>query len=150
MAGGRGTRFWPSSRRENPKQLLNIVGDASMLQMTVDRLKKMKNVEDIFIVTGKDLAPKIRKLINGIKPKNIIVEPSRKNTAPAIGLAALHIKNIREDAVMGVFPADHLIVGHQKFARTVRSAIQLATKNGSLVTIGINPTFPSTAYGYIQ
>ena len=63
MAGGRGTRFWPSSRRENPKQLLNIVGDASMLQMTVDRLKKMKNVEDIFIVTGEDLAPKIRKLI---------------------------------------------------------------------------------------
>lgn len=150
MAGGRGTRFWPSSRIENPKQLLNIVGDTSMLQMTVDRLKKIKNVEDIFIVTGEDLAPKIRKLISGIKPNNIIVEPSGKNTAPAIGLAALHIKNIRQDAVMGVFPADHLIVGHQKFARTVRSAIQLATKNGSLVTIGINPTFPSTAYGYIQ
>ena len=73
MAGGRGTRFWPFSRRESPKQLLNIVGDTSMLQMTVDRLKKMKNVEDIFIVTGKDLAPKIRKKISGIRSKNIII-----------------------------------------------------------------------------
>ncbi len=150
MAGGRGTRFWPSSRKENPKQLLNIVGNESMLQMTVDRLKKMKNVEDVFIVAGKDLAPKIRKMIRGITPKNIIVEPSGKNTAPAIGLAALHIKKLRKDSVMGVFPADHLIVGYQKFAKTVRSAIQLANKNGSLVAIGIEPTFPSTGYGYIQ
>jgi len=150
MAGGRGTRFWPSSRRKNPKQLLNIIGNEPMLQMTVDRLKKMKNVEDIFIVAGEELAPKIRKTIKGIKSKNIIVEPSGKNTAPAIGLAALHIKNLREDPVMGVFPADHLIVGHQKFAKTVRSAIQLANKNGSLVTIGIEPTFASTGYGYIQ
>ncbi|MDP7330814.1 MAG: mannose-1-phosphate guanylyltransferase [Candidatus Marinimicrobia bacterium] len=150
MAGGRGTRFWPSSRRENPKQLLNIVGDTSMLQMTVDRLKKMKNVEDIFIVTGKDLAPKIRKKISGIRSKNIIIEPSRKNTAPAIGLAALHIRKMRPDAIMAVFPADHLIVGHQKFAKTVRSAIQLSNKNGSLVTIGIKPTYPATGYGYIQ
>lgn len=150
MAGGRGTRFWPSSRKENPKQLLNIVGNEPMLQMTVDRLKKMKNVEDIFIVTGPDIAPKIRKMIKGVKPRNIIVEPSGKNTAPAIGLAALHIKNLREDAVMGVFPADHIIVGAQKFARAVRSAIQLANKNGSLVTIGIEPTFASTGYGYIQ
>ncbi|MBN4081060.1 mannose-1-phosphate guanylyltransferase [Caldithrix abyssi] len=150
MAGGWGTRFWPSSRRENPKQLLNIVGKETMLQMTVDRLKKMKNVENVFIVTGADLAPKIRKMIKGIRPNNVIVEPSGKDTAPAIGLAALHIKNLREDAVMGVFPADHLIVGHQKFAKTVRSAIQLSNKNSSLVTIGIEPTFPSTGYGYIQ
>ena len=150
IAGGRGTRFWPTSRKNNPKQLLNIIGNESMLQMTVDRLKKLKNVEDIFIVAGKDLAPKIAKIIKGINPKNIIVEPSGKNTAPAIGLAAIHIKKLREDALMGIFPADHLIVGHQKFSRTIRSAIHLAKKNSSLVTIGIEPTFPSTGYGYIQ
>ena len=150
MAGGRGTRFWPSSRKANPKQLLNIVGDTTMLQMTVDRLQKMKNIEDIFIITGADLAPKIKKMIKGVKPKNIIIEPSGKNTAPAIGLAALYVKALRKDAVMGVFPADHLIVGAQKFAKTVRSSIQLANKNGSLVTIGVEPKFPSTKYGYIQ
>ena len=150
MAGGRGTRFWPASRRNNPKQLLNIVGKTTMLQMTVDRFQKMKNVEDIFIVTSKDLAPKIKRMIKGIKAKNIIIEPSGKNTAPAIGLAALKIKSIREDAVMGVFPADHLVIGAQKFAKTVRSAIQISNKNDALVTIGIEPKFASTGYGYIQ
>jgi len=150
MAGGRGTRFWPASRKQNPKQLLNIVGNESMLQMTVDRLVKIKNVEDVFIVTGPDLAPKIEKTIKGINPKNIIIEPSGKDTAAAIGLAALHIKKIREDAVMSVFPADHLVVGAQAFAKTVRSAIQLANKNNFLVTIGVVPTFPATGYGYIQ
>ena len=150
MAGGRGTRFWPASRKENPKQLLNIVGSETMLQITVDRMKKLKSVEDIFIITGKDLAPKIKKTIKGIKSKNIIVEPSGKNTAPAIGLAALYIKKLKKDAIMGIFPADHLIVGAQKFARTIRSCIQLANKNDTLVTIGIKPTFPSTSYGYIQ
>ena len=150
MAGGRGTRFWPASRKNNPKQLLNIVGNSTMLQMTVDRFQKMKNVEDIFIVTNKDLAPKINKMINGVKKKNIIIEPSGKNTAPAIGLAALKIKSIREDAVMGVFPADHLVIGAQKFAKTVRSAIQISNKNNALVTIGIKPNFASTGYGYIQ
>ena len=150
MAGGRGTRFWPASRKNNPKQLLNIVGNSTMLQMTVDRFQKMKNVEDIFIVTNKDLAPKINKMISGVKKKNIIIEPSGKNTAPAIGLAALKIKSIREDAVMGVFPADHLVIGAQKFAKTVRSAIQISNKNNALVTIGIEPDFASTGYGYIQ
>ncbi|MDB9884627.1 sugar phosphate nucleotidyltransferase [Candidatus Marinimicrobia bacterium] len=105
-------------RKNNPKQLLNIVGKTTMLQMTVDRFQKMKNVEDIFIVTSKDLAPKIKKMINGIKSENIIIEPSGKNTAPAIGLAALRIKSIRKDAVMGVFPADHLVIGAQKFSHS--------------------------------
>ena len=150
MAGGRGTRFWPASRKSNPKQLLNIVGKTTMLQMTVDRFQKMKNVEDIFIVTSEDLASKIKRKISGIKAKNIIIEPSGKNTAPAIGLAALRIKSIREDAVMGVFPADHLVIGAQKFAKTVRSAIQISNKSDGLVTIGIEPKFASTGYGYIQ
>jgi len=150
IAGGRGTRFWPASRKDHPKQLLNIIGDNSMLQMTVDRLRKMKNIEDVFIITGKHLESKIKKTISGVDPKNIIIEPSAKNTAPAICLAALHIKQKRADAVMGVFPADHLIVGAQKFSKSVRSAIQIATKKEALVTIGIKPHYPATGYGYIQ
>ncbi len=150
MAGGRGTRFWPSSRKNRPKQLLNIMGREPMLQVTVDRLKKMKCVEDIFIITGKDLAPKIKEEIQGVKPENILVEPSGKNTAPCIGLSALQIRNINPDAVMGVFPADHLIVGHRKFEKAIHTAKHLATKNGSLITIGIHPTYPATGFGYIQ
>ena len=149
IAGGRGTRFWPASRKHHPKQLLNIIGDHSMLQMTVDRLRKTKNVEDIFIITGKHLEAKIKKTISGVDTKNIIIEPSAKNTAPAIGLAALYIKQKRSDAVMGVFPADHLIVGAQKVSKSVRSAIQIATKKQTLVTIGIKPNYPATGYGYI-
>lgn len=150
MAGGRGTRFWPSSRHSEPKQFLNIVGGKSMLQITVDRLRKLRFSKEIFIVTGADLAPLIKERIEGIEPENIIVEPSGKNTAPCIGLAALHIRDLNDEAVMGLFPADHLIVGHRAFERSLRTAVHLARKNGSLVTIGIPPTYPSTGYGYIQ
>ena len=150
MAGGSGTRFWPLSRKENPKQLLNIVGGSSMLQMTVDRLRKIKFVDDIFIVTRSDLADKIFETIEGIPIENIIVEPSGKNTAPCIGLSALHLEMLKKDSVMGVFPADHLIVGHQKFQKALKTANQLVQEKYSITTIGIKPTYPSTAYGYIQ
>tara|TARA_B100001750_G_C15506144_1_gene600476 strand:+ start:1516 stop:2562 length:1047 start_codon:yes stop_codon:yes gene_type:complete len=150
MAGGSGTRFWPLSRKENPKQLLNIVGGSSMLQMTVDRLRKIKFVDDIFIVTRSDLADRIAETIEGIPIENIIVEPSGKNTAPCIGLSALHLEMLKKDSVMGVFPADHLIVGHQKFQKALKTANQLVQEKYSITTIGIKPTYPSTAYGYIQ
>ena len=150
MAGGSGTRFWPLSRKENPKQLLNIVGGSSMLQMTVDRLRKIKFVDDIFIVTRSDLADRIAETIEGIPKENIIVEPSGKNTAPCIGLSALHLEMLKKDSVMGVFPADHLIVGHQKFQKALKTANQLVQEKYSITTIGIKPTYPSTAYGYIQ
>ena len=150
MAGGSGTRFWPLSRKENPKQLLNIVGGSSMLQMTIDRLRKIKFVDDIFIVTRSDLADRIAETIEGIPIENIIVEPSGKNTAPCIGLSALHLEMLKKDSVMGVFPADHLIVGHQKFQKALKTANQLVQEKYSITTIGIKPTYPSTAYGYIQ
>ena len=150
MAGGSGTRFWPLSRKESPKQLLNIVGGNSMLQMTVDRLRKVKFVDDIFIVTRSDLSDKISETIEGIPKENIIVEPSGKNTAPCIGLSALRLEMLKKDSVMGVFPADHLIVGHQKFQKALKTANQLVQKKQSIATIGIKPTYPSTAYGYIQ
>jgi len=150
MAGGSGTRFWPLSRKESPKQLLNIVGGNSMLQMTVDRLRKVKFVDDIFIVTRSDLVNKISETIEGIPKENIIIEPSGKNTAPCIGLSALRLEMLKKDSVMGVFPADHLIVGHQKFQKALKTANQLVQKKHSIATIGIKPTYPSTAYGYIQ
>ncbi len=150
MAGGSGTRFWPYSRHNRPKQLLKIVGETSMLQMTVDRLKKLNAVQDIFIVTRQDLAEIIKQEISGVKPENIIIEPSGKNTAPCIGLSALKIAKLQENAVMGVFPADHLIVGHKQFEKAITSAKHIALKKNTLVTIGLKPTFPSTGYGYIQ
>jgi len=150
MAGGSGTRFWPYSRKNKPKQLLNIIGEKSMLQMTVDRLLKMKFVEEVFIVTRADLAEKIQEQVEGVPPENILVEPEGKNTAPCIGLSALYIKAKKNNAVMGVFPADHLIIGHRNFESALRTANHLAKKNKTLVTIGITPTYPSTGYGYIQ
>ena len=150
LAGGSGTRFWPYSRHHHPKQLLNIIGDTSMLQMTVDRLKKIKKVTDIYIITRKNIYNLIIQNIKGIKPDHVIVEPSGKNTAPAIGMMAAYLAIDNPDAVMGIFPADHLIVGHRKFEKAVSTANHLAKKGDNLVTIGIKPHYPSTAYGYIQ
>ena len=150
LAGGSGTRFWPYSRHHHPKQLLNIIGDTSMLQMTVDRLKKIKKVTDIYIITRKNIYNLIIQNIKGIKPDHVIVEPSGKNTAPAIGMMAAYLAIDNPDAVMGIFPSDHLIVGHRKFEKAVSTANHLAKKGDNLVTIGIKPHYPSTAYGYIQ
>ena len=150
LAGGSGTRFWPYSRHSRPKQLLNIVGDKSMLQMTVDRLKKIRKVTDIYIVTREDLYDYIVNDISGIHPKNVIVEPEGKNTAPAIGLVGALLGLSEPNTVMGIFPADHLIVGHRAFSKAINTADHLAKKGDNLVMIGIRPSSPSTAYGYIQ
>ena len=150
LAGGSGTRFWPYSRKDNPKQLLNIVGDKTMLQITIDRLRKLKSTSEIYIITKQELYEPILKSIKHIKAENIIVEPSAKNTAPAIALVAQKIFMNNKNAVMGVFPADHLIVGHNHFEKSLFSAFSLVKKEQILVTIGIKPSYPSTAYGYIQ
>lgn len=150
LAGGSGTRFWPYSRSLYPKQLLKVVGDRSMLQMTVDRLQKIKKVTDIYIITRKELHQTILKEIEGVPEKNILVEPSGKNTAPAIGLMATYFELEDPETVMGVFPADHLIVGHHEFEKAINTADHLAKKDKNLVTIGIKPGHASTAYGYIQ
>ena len=150
MAGGSGTRFWPLSRNNNPKQLLNIIGEKSMLQITIDRLLKLKKIEDIFIITRSDLATQIIDKINGIPQENIIIEPEGKNTAPCIALAALRVAEQNENAIMGVFPADHLVIGHKEFEKAINTSIRIAKDNQGLVTLGMQPSFPSVAYGYIQ
>jgi len=150
MAGGSGTRFWPLSRNNNPKQLLNIIGEKSMLQITIDRLLKLNNIEGIFIITRSDLASQIKQHVNGVPSDNIIIEPEGKNTAPCIALAALRIEEINKNATMAVFPADHLVIGHKEFEKAINTSIDIAKNNQGLVTLGMEPTFPSVAYGYIQ
>ena len=150
LAGGSGTRFWPLSRKDYPKQLLNIVGKQSMIQMTIDRLIKVKGVTDIYIITRSDLREKIIDQIKTVKPENVIAEPTGKNTAPAIGLVSTLIGLQNPNEVVGFFPADHLIIGHSEFEKALQTAERLAKNSDSIVTIGVQPTHASTAYGYIQ
>ncbi len=150
MAGGVGKRFWPQSRRATPKQLLSIAGAESMLRMTVDRLKQLTAVDHILIITNSDQEEGVRKEIPELPKSNILIEPEGKNTAPAIGLAAIIVQNRDPDAVMGVFPADHHIEDGDAFAKYLRRSIDVARDMKGLVTFGIIPIRPATGYGYIQ
>ena len=150
LAGGSGSRFWPKSREDNPKQLIKMLGDKSMIRLTYNRLRKIAETDKILVVTSKQISKLIHKEIPEIPKENFILEPSRKNTAPAIGLAALHIFKRDSDAVMGIYPADHLIVGDSKFKKIISNAKKMVENNSALITIGIKPTYPETGYGYIQ
>ena len=150
MAGGVGTRFWPRSRERSPKQLLEIVGKGTMIQNTVKRLETVVAPADIFIVTNKVQKPLIMKQLPQFDEERIIVEPVGRNTAPCIGLAALHVRRLDPDAIMVVSPADHLIEDVDEFGRVIRLAVETADHSHSLLTIGIHPTAPETGYGYIQ
>jgi len=147
MAGGKGERFWPLSRENLPKQLLSLVGKRSLLQETVNRLQPLIPPQDILVVTRRPLGRDIKRQLPKVPKKNIISEPVGRNTAPCIGLAA---KKIKEDAVMVVLPADHIVKLRRKFLDTLKMAITLARETGSLITIGIKPTYPATGYGYIE
>tara|TARA_Y100001970_G_C14149701_1_gene811960 strand:+ start:475 stop:1548 length:1074 start_codon:yes stop_codon:yes gene_type:complete len=150
IAGGSGSRFWPKSRKKKPKQLLNLLGTESMIRLTYNRLEKISSKENIFIIASESLCKKIHKEIPKIPIKNMIIEPKGKNTAPAIGLAASHIHQKDPNAIMGVFPADHLIEDDKNFKATIDKAIKLILNESALVTIGKKPTYPSTGYGYIN
>ncbi len=150
MAGGVGSRFWPRSRKENPKQLLKIFGVNTMIQDTVARLKGFVRNENIFVVTNRLQAVRIKQQLPQIPEENIIDEPFGKNTAPCIGLASVIIKRKDPEAVTVVLPADHLIVDVQKFQERILQAAEYAYSNGGLMTIGIIPDRPETGYGYIQ
>ncbi|MCD6441009.1 MAG: mannose-1-phosphate guanylyltransferase [Candidatus Marinimicrobia bacterium] len=150
MAGGVGKRFWPRSRKERPKQLLDIISDQSMLRLTYERLKKVTDEKKIYIVAGQNLSEPILRELPELPIKNLIIEPSGKNTAPCIGLAATAIIQKDPSAVMGVFPADHLILDIKSFKKSVEMGVQLARDHVALVTFGITPNRPATGYGYIQ
>lgn len=151
MAGGRGERFWPKSRKELPKQFLSLTGDGkTMIQLTVERLLPLIKLEDIYIVTNKDYKELALSQLPGIPSDNIICEPMGKNTAPCIGLGAINIAKKYDDAIMYVLPSDHQIKFTQMFLSTLMDAAEIAEQNSNLVTIGINPDYPETGYGYIK
>jgi mannose-1-phosphate guanylyltransferase len=151
MAGGTGTRFWPRSRKSYPKQLLNIIGSRSMLQLTFDRIKKITSPDKILIITNNEQKSKIEDQLPEIPNENIIPEPIGRNTAPCIGLAATIIKKIQDqNEVMVVLPADHLIGNAASFVKTIKAGVDYIKSNECLLTLGITPTYPETGYGYIQ
>jgi mannose-1-phosphate guanylyltransferase len=150
MAGGVGSRFWPSSKERTPKQLLKIFGEKTMIQDTIERLEGIVEFENIFIVTNKVQKPEILKLLPDLPSENIIEEPFGRNTAACIGLSAVILKSKSPDAVMITLPADHLIRDINSFQKTIKDAIDFAYESKGLVTIGITPTRPETGYGYIQ
>ncbi len=150
MAGGVGSRFWPRSREKSPKQLLEIVGEGTMIQNTVRRLKGFVETKNIFVVTNKLQKNAIIKQLPDVPVENIIVEPVGRNTAPCIGLAGLFIHRLDPKGIMIVLPADHIIGNEQEFIRVLTVSSQVAQITSGLVTIGIQPTHPETGYGYIQ
>lgn len=151
MAGGRGERFWPKSRKSLPKQFLSLTGDGkTMIQLTVERLLPLVDPEDIFIATNKDYKALVKSQLPDLPEENILCEPVGRNTAPCIGLGAVHIARKYEDALMLVLPSDHLIKYNQMFLNTLSEACRIAEENTNLVTIGITPDYPETGYGYIK
>lgn len=151
LAGGVGSRFWPFSRELEPKQFMKIIGEVSLLQATIKRLKGVVEPKNIYIVTNNiyfyEVKAQIAKLY--VPDKNIILEPQGKNTAPAVGLCARLISRFDQDAVLMVLPSDHYIKNTDNFKRTLNKAVACA-KNDFLVTLGVRPNAPSTGYGYIK
>lgn len=151
MAGGRGERFWPKSRRSMPKQFLSLTDDGkTMIQLTVERILPLVDIEDIFIVTNRDYRGLVKEQLPELPERNILCEPVGRNTAPCIGLGAVHIAKKYSDAVMFVLPSDHLIKYNTMFLNTLADAAQVAEQGENLVTIGITPDYPETGYGYIK
>ncbi|CUT03835.1 mannose-1-phosphate guanylyltransferase [Candidatus Chrysopegis kryptomonas] len=150
MAGGVGSRFWPKSRARKPKQFLNILSSKSLIEQTIERINPLIPEKDILIVSNKNQTAELVQVLPKFPIQNIILEPQSKNTAPCIGLASLFIKRQQPDAVMVVLPSDHLIKDTEKFLDTLKIGIESAYETKGLITIGIQPTYPSTGYGYIQ
>jgi mannose-1-phosphate guanylyltransferase len=149
LAGGRGTRFWPRSRRSHAKQVLRFLGDRSLIQQTVDRLRPVLPPERIWVLTNNHLRPEIIRQLPEVPRNQILAEPAQRNTAPAIGLAAHILQSIDSNAVMGVFPSDHVISKPARYLRFVRAAYK-AGGAGKMVVLGIQPRWPETGYGYIE
>ena len=151
MAGGRGERFWPKSRKSLPKQFLSLTDDGkTMIQLTVERILPLVKMEDIYISTNRDYKELVRQQLPEIPEENILCEPVGRNTAPCIGLGAVHMRRKYEDAVMYVLPSDHLIKYTSIFLSTLTDAGEVAEQGENLVTLGITPDCPETGYGYIK
>lgn len=151
MAGGRGERFWPKSRKHLPKQFLSLTNDGkTMIQLTVERILPIVDMDNIYISTNENYKKLVMEQLPEIPEANILCEPVGKNTAPCIGLAAVHIRKKIGDAIMMVLPSDHLIKNNVMFLDVLRDASDVAKENTNLVTVGITPSYPEIGYGYIQ
>ncbi|HXE91665.1 MAG TPA: sugar phosphate nucleotidyltransferase [Terriglobales bacterium] len=150
VAGGRGTRFWPRSRTRRPKQLLALDSTRTMLQQTAARLAALAPPRRFWVITGSQLKAPIARQLPRVPRKHIIAEPVGRNTAPAAGLAAFLLLRDDPDAVLGMFPADHVIADPNRFRQAVLQAVEVAAAGPNMVIMGIAPTRPETGYGYIE
>lgn len=149
LAGGGGTRFWPASRRALPKQFLSLGGDAPLLAATRARLEPVVPDERVLVVAGESQAELVRRALPGLPPENLLLEPTGRNTLPAVALAAAEIARRDPEAIQAVLPADHVISPEEAYRESLAAAVELAA-TGRLVTFGIEPTSPATGYGYIE
>lgn len=150
LAGGKGTRLYPLSRSQEPKQFLKVVNEKSFLVNTVERVTPLIPSENIYVVTNKDYEDKIRTELKDIKPENIFTEPANKETATCIGLSAVKLLKKDKDAVMVVLPSDHYIEGYKNYLDALKQAVEIADRRRAIITMGIEPTRPETGYGYIE
>jgi mannose-1-phosphate guanylyltransferase len=150
LAGGSGTRFWPRSRRARAKQVLALDGERSMIQQTVERLKPLTTLEKTWIITNEYLAHEIADQLPGLPSAQIVQEPMARNTAPACGLAAFLIERESPEAVLGVFPSDHVIADEPRFLKALQKGIAVAAAGENMVVLGIEPSRAETGYGYIE
>lgn len=150
MAGGVGSRFWPASRAETPKQLLDLTGSGrTMIRATVERIVTDISPENVLVVTSEITAEAVAEALPMVPRKNILAEPEGRNTAPCIGWAALHVQHRDPEGVIAVLPSDHLVANAAGFSASVRTAVRAAS-TGALVTFGIKPDRPETGFGYIE
>ena len=150
LAGGRGTRFWPMSRRKRAKQLLALDGKQTMLQQTVARLLPLAPPKCFWIVANDDLRPAILKQLPRLPKTQVLAEPMGRNTAPAIGLAAFLLLREDPNAVIGMFPSDHVIADEKRYRETLQKGVEIAAAGENIVVLGIKPNRPETGYGYIE
>lgn len=150
LAGGSGTRFWPRSRRNHPKQMLPLNGERSMLQQTAERLHRLAASEHIWILTNTWLLPAVAAQLPDVPAAQILAEPEARNTAPAAGLAAFLLERQAPEAVLGLFPADHTIENEARFEEIVRAGCRLAAGGENIIVLGVKPSHAETGYGYIE
>src|SRR5437016_2441871 len=150
LAGGRGTRFWPLSRKRRAKQVLALDGENTMIQQTVARLAPLTEEKNLWIITNHDLQPVIATQLPELRSEQILAEPAARNTAPAIGLAAFVIEREDPKAIIGMFPSDHVIGNEKRFRKDLEKALKIAQAGENIVVMGVKPTRPETGYGYIE
>jgi mannose-1-phosphate guanylyltransferase len=150
LAGGRGTRFWPLSRKRRAKQLLPLDGKQTMIQQTVARLLPLADPKNFWIITNRDLQSAIAGQVPRLPKRQILAEPVGRNTAPAIGLAAFLLLRRDSEAVIGLFPSDHVIENENRYRQVIAHGIRIAAAGPNIVVLGIRPNRPETGYGYIE